>query len=61
VDRYEEAARKYRKREATDLRWGHRIEEPGVMDLIRPEDVVEKLRAWQSASRVQERPDPGQL
>jgi hypothetical protein len=25
------------------LRWGHRIEEPGVMDLVRPEDVIGRL------------------
>lgn len=44
VDRFEEAARKYRNCEATELRWGTRIEEPGVMDLIRPLDVIEKLQ-----------------
>jgi heptosyltransferase I len=43
VDRYEEAARRFRKREASELRWGHRIEVPGVMDLIRPQDVIAKL------------------
>jgi len=46
VDRYEEAARKFRHREATELRWGHRIEEPGVMDLIQPKDVIEKLNTF---------------
>jgi heptosyltransferase I len=46
VDRFEEAARKYRKTEAAELRWGTRIEEPGVMDLIRVEDVIRKLREW---------------
>jgi heptosyltransferase I len=43
VDRYEEAARKFRGKEATELRWGHRIEEPGVMDLVQPADVIERL------------------
>lgn len=43
VDRYEEAARRFRRRAAAELRWGHRIEEPGVMDLIRPQDVIAKL------------------
>ena len=43
VDRYGEAARKYRHKAAEELRWGHRIEEPGVMDLVRPEDVIERL------------------
>jgi len=44
VDRFEEAARKYRNCEATELRWGTRIEEPGVMDLVQPRDVIEKLQ-----------------
>jgi heptosyltransferase I len=46
VDRYEEAARKYRNKAAAEVRWGHRIEEPGVMDLIQPADVVDKLDAF---------------
>jgi heptosyltransferase I len=48
VDRYAEAARKYRNREAAELRWGHRIEEPGVMDLVRPAEVIERLQASSS-------------
>jgi heptosyltransferase I len=55
VDRYEEAARRFRRREATELRWGHRIEEPGVMDLIRPADVIERLEFW-SQQREREQP-----
>jgi heptosyltransferase I len=50
VDRYEEAARRYRGREATELRWGHRIEEAGVMDLIHVDDVIERLRAWKAGN-----------
>ncbi len=46
VDRYEEAARKYRNREATEIRWGHRIEEAGVMDLIQPDNVIERMLKW---------------
>lgn len=46
VDHYEEAARTYRRAAAGELRWGHRIEEPGVMDLVRPDEVVERLRAF---------------
>ena len=49
VDRFEEAARQYRDREATELRWGTRIEEPGVMDLIRPQDVIEQMLAWKES------------
>lgn len=44
VDCYPEAARKFRRREPEQLRWGARIEHPGVMDLITPEDVIDKLR-----------------
>ena len=45
VDRFREAARQYRKSEPEELRWGTRIEEPGVMDLVRVDDVLEKLAA----------------
>lgn len=48
VDRFEQAARQFRKKEATELRWGTRIEEPGVMDLIQPADVIERLQAWRA-------------
>ena len=48
VDRFEEAAHKFRKKEAEELRWGTRIEEPGVMDLIEPADVIERLLAWRT-------------
>jgi heptosyltransferase I len=44
VDRFEEAARNFRGCEAGELRWGTRIEETGVMDLIQPGDVMEKMR-----------------
>lgn len=43
VDRFAEAARKYRHKEPEELRWGTRIEVPGVMDLISVDDVIEKL------------------
>jgi heptosyltransferase I len=46
VDRFSEAARRYRKSEAEELRWGTRIEEPGVMDLIQPEDVIRQMHTW---------------
>lgn len=45
VDKFAEAARKYRKAEPEELRWGTRIEDPGVMDLISVEEVIEKLEA----------------
>jgi heptosyltransferase I len=43
VDRFAEAAVKYRKSTARDLRWGTRIEEPDVMDLITTADVIGNL------------------
>jgi heptosyltransferase I len=43
VDRYAEAARRFRQKEPQELRWGQRIEFPGVMDLIKTSDVIEKL------------------
>ncbi|NND58601.1 MAG: glycosyltransferase family 9 protein [Xanthomonadales bacterium] len=46
VDRFEQAARKFRESEATKLRWGTKIEEPGVMDLIQPEDVIRQMQTW---------------
>ena len=49
VDRFPEAARTYRGREPEALRWGTRIEVPGVMDLIEPEAVIDRLREWHSS------------
>jgi heptosyltransferase I len=43
VDRFPEAARAFRGREPEQLPWATKIEQPGVMDLIRPEDVIEQL------------------
>ena len=47
VDRFKAAARQFRKCEAEELRWGSRIEEPGVMDLIQPEDVIRQMHTWE--------------
>ena len=43
VDKYAEAARKFRNKEPNELRWGQRIEFPCVMDLIETGDVVKRL------------------
>ncbi len=51
VDRFAQAAVKFRKSTPEALRWGTRIEEPGVMDLIGINDVIEKLKVFK-ASRV---------
>ena len=40
VDRYDDAARKFLGRPATELKWGTKIEREGVMDLVTVEDAV---------------------
>jgi len=45
VDKFEEAARKYRDKAPQELRWGTRIEDEGVMDLIGVEEVIERLES----------------
>ena len=40
VDRYDEAALRFKGKPADQLPWGTRIHEPGVMDLITPEAVI---------------------
>jgi len=44
VDKYAEVARKFRNKNPEELRWGQRIEFPGVMDMIETGDVIEKLK-----------------
>jgi heptosyltransferase I len=43
VDRFPDAARKFMGREPGELPWWAKIEKPGVMDLIRPEEVCQRL------------------
>lgn len=43
VDMYAEAARRFRGREPEQLPWTEKIEVPGVMELIRVEQVTRKL------------------
>ena len=45
VDRYQDAALKFAGKPAESLRWGRRLEFPGVMDLIRADQVIERLQA----------------
>ena len=49
VDKYAEAARQFRQKEPEELRWGQRIEYPGVMDLIETKDVTAKIDAFMQA------------
>jgi heptosyltransferase I len=40
VNRYDDAARKFLGKSASELKWGTKIEHPGVMDLVRVEDAI---------------------
>lgn len=43
LDAYPRAARHFRGCDPAELPWGHKIEEPGVMDLIAVDEVTAKL------------------
>jgi heptosyltransferase I len=45
VDRFDAAALHYLGKPAAELPWRTKIERPGVMDLVQPEDVIERLSA----------------
>jgi heptosyltransferase I len=45
VDKYDVAARRLLGKSAADLPWTTKIERPGVMDLITPDDVIKKLHS----------------
>ena len=48
VDRYDDAARKFRGKPASELKWGSKIEAEGVMDLVTVDDAIaafERCRA----------------
>ncbi len=45
VDKFAEAARRYRNAAPEQLRWGTRIEQPGVMDLVEVDEVIDRLEA----------------
>ena len=46
VNRYDDAARMVYNKPASTLRWGKRIEAPGVMDLIGVEEVLERFERF---------------
>ena len=48
VDRYDDAARKYRSKPASELKWGTRIEADGIMDLVTVEDAVAAFEKYRS-------------
>ena len=53
VDRYDEAARKYRGKRASELPWGTKLEHAGVMELIETDAVIERLDAFMASAANQ--------
>lgn len=51
VNRFPEAARRFRNTQSEKLRWGSRIEVPGVMALITVDDVLERFDAWSASQQ----------
>jgi heptosyltransferase I len=45
VNKYDEAARQYLGKPASEIAWGRKIEKPGVMDLITIDDTIERYEA----------------
>jgi heptosyltransferase I len=43
VNKYDEAARKYLRKPASEIAWGSKIEYPGVMELIATDEVIERF------------------
>lgn len=48
VDRYDDAARKYRGKPANEIKWGTKIEAEGVMDLITVDDAVAAFERYRA-------------
>ena len=48
VDRYDDAARRYRGKPAVELKWGTRIEADGVMDLVTVDDAVAAFERYRA-------------
>lgn len=57
VDKFAEAAHKYRDKKPEELRWGTRIADDGVMDLVEVDDVIECLQ--RALERLPEAGNPG--
>ena len=48
VNRYDDAARKYRGQPASSLKWGSKIEADGVMDLVTVDDAIAAFERYRS-------------
>jgi len=54
VDRYDAAARKFRRKPAAALAWGTKLEYPDVMDLVSVDDVVATLDRFAAVRAAEE-------
>ena len=52
VDRYDDAARKYLRKPASELKWGTKIEFDGVMDLVTVEDAISAFERYDDSRRA---------
>jgi heptosyltransferase I len=52
VDRYDDAARSYLGKPASELKWGTKIEHDGVMDLVTVEDGIAAFERYRSDRRA---------
>ena len=52
VDRYDAAARKYKKKPAEALAWGTKLEYRDVMDLVEVDHAIERFEAFAQARRA---------
>ncbi|MFL6592934.1 MAG: glycosyltransferase family 9 protein, partial [Luteimonas sp.] len=51
VDRYDTAARRFLGKPASELRWGTKIERPGVMDLVSVDDAIAAFERYVADTR----------
>jgi heptosyltransferase I len=58
VDRYEQAALKYAGKPADRLKWGRRLQFPGVMDLVTIEDAIAAFERFVAFNRSCAAPSP---
>lgn len=56
VDRYDAAARKFRRKPAEALPWGTKLEYRDVMDLVEVDDAIERFEAFAATHRPTESP-----
>ncbi|HKE47210.1 MAG TPA: glycosyltransferase family 9 protein [Rhodanobacteraceae bacterium] len=57
VDRYDAAARKFRRKAAAALPWGTKLEYRDVMDLVEVDDAIERFEAFVAAGLAATAPE----